>query len=147
MALSIVGARWSGLSVSASKSRLVTVRSVMPQGTMRSKSRRSVVTLRAKPWEVMPRDGGDFLFRDGAAGDGPDAGASGDALRGDTEVGAGADEGFFEEADVLDGSEARVEAAQIEDGVADELSGSVVGDVASAIDLVDLDAAAGQQFV
>ena len=35
--------------------RLVTGRSVMPQGLMRWKSLRSVVTLKAKPWEVMPR--------------------------------------------------------------------------------------------
>ena len=36
--------------------RLVTGRLVMPQGLMRAKSRRSVVTLKAKPWEVMPRE-------------------------------------------------------------------------------------------
>ena len=35
--------------------RLVTAWSAMPQGTMSAKSFRSVVTLKAKPWEVMPR--------------------------------------------------------------------------------------------
>ena len=39
------------------------------------------------------------------------------------------------------------QAAQIEDGVADELAGAVIGDVAAAIDLVQGDAAAGQQLV
>src|SRR5579883_1567476 len=95
-------------------------------------------------------DGGDFLLGDGAAGDGPDAGASGDALRGDGEVSQGADEGFFEEADVVDGADAAVvqgETAQVEDGVADELAGSVVGDVAAAVDLMDFDAAIGKEFV
>jgi hypothetical protein len=38
-----------------SLSRLVTGRLVMPQGLMREKSRRSVVTLKAKPCEVTPR--------------------------------------------------------------------------------------------
>ncbi len=35
-----------------------------------------------------------------------------------------------------------VEGAQVEDGVGDELSGTVKGDIAAAIDLVDLDARA-----
>ena len=40
-----------------------------------------------------------------------------------------------------------VQAAQVEDGVADELAGAVIGDVAAAIDLVKRDAALGEQFV
>ena len=39
----------------ASLSRLVTGRSVMPQGLMSAKSRKSVVALNAKPCEVTPR--------------------------------------------------------------------------------------------
>ena len=40
-----------------------------------------------------------------------------------------------------------MQAAQIEDGIADELSGAVVGDVAAAVDLVKGDTAAGKQFI
>ncbi len=36
------------------------------------------------------------------------------------------------------------QAAQIEDGVADELAGAVIGDVAAAVDLVEGDAARGR---
>jgi hypothetical protein len=38
---------------------------------------------------------------------------------------------------------ARKVATEVEDGVADELAGPVVGDIATAIDLVDLYAAVG----
>ena len=40
-----------------------------------------------------------------------------------------------------------MQAAEIEDGVADELAGTVIGDVAAAIDLVEGDAAGGEQLV
>ncbi len=43
------------LEVWISFSRLVTGWSGMPQGTISAKSFRSVVTLKAKPCEVMPR--------------------------------------------------------------------------------------------
>ncbi len=127
----------------------------MPQGTIRSKSRRSVVTLSAKPCEVMPREmwtpmAAIFFSGIEPAGDGPDAGASGDALRWDGEVSQGADEGLLRA-----GGRSRLrrrggfhgEAAEVEDGVADELAGAVVGDVSAAIDLVDLDSAIGEEFV
>ena len=149
-------------------SRLVTGRSVMPQGLMRAKSRRSVVTLKAKPWEVMPRETwmpmapillSPWVLRRQSFGQvirlgqaTPDAGEAADAAGGDAEVAAEADERFFHEADKVDGAEAGAaagvaEAAQVEDGVADELAGAVVGDVAAAVDLVERDAAAGEEFV
>ena len=97
-------------------------------------------------------DGGDFLFADGAAGEGPDAGEFADALGGDAEIFAGEDEGFFHEADEVDGAEVRAAfagevAAEVEDGVADELAGAVVGDVAAAVDFVDFYGSAGEQVV
>ena len=97
-------------------------------------------------------DGGDLLLRDAAAGDGPDAGELADALREHAEVAAGADEDLFEQADEVDRAEVRAllageVAAQIEDGVADELAGAVVGDVAAAVDLVELDAALAEELV
>ena len=94
-------------------------------------------------------DGGDFLFADGAAGEGPDAGQFGDPLCGNAEVLAGEDEGFLDQANKVDGAEvgaalAGQVAAEVEDGVADELAWAVVGDVAAAVDLVNLGAAAGK---
>src|SRR5581483_2758577 len=82
-------------------------------------------------------DGGNFGLR---VGGGPDAGESGDAGAGDAEVSAGADEHFFEAADVFDDADFGSEGAEIEDGVADELSGAVEGDVAAAITFDQLDA-------
>ena len=45
------------------------------------------------------------------------------------------------------GAARTAQAAQIEDGVADELAGAVIGDVAAAIDFVKRDAAAGQELI
>jgi hypothetical protein len=90
---------------------------------------------------------GNFLLLDGSAGEGPDAGASGDSLGEDAEVGRGANKGFFEPADVVDGTEARGEAAEVEDGIPDELTGAMVGDIASTIDFVNLDATAGEELI
>ena len=89
-------------------------------------------------------DGSDFLFGDVPAGERPDAGAFADALRGDSEIFAGEDEGFFDEADEVDGAEvwaffAGKVSAEIEDGIADELAGAVVRDVSAALGLVDFD--------
>lgn len=101
-------------------------------------------------------DGGDLFFLHGGvwrgSGHRPYAGALADALREDAEVVAGANDGFFHEADEVDGAEVRALfageiAAQIEDGVADELSGTVVGDISAAIDLVYLDALCGEEFI
>ena len=97
-------------------------------------------------------DGREFFLGDAAARDGPDAGATFDALRGDAEVVGGADEDVFKEADVVDRAEmgaalAGEVAAEVEDGIADELAGAVVGDVAAAVDLVDFDAFGRQEFV
>ena len=55
--LGYVGDEPAGVTVPGiSFSKLVTGRSVMPHGLMSWKSRRSVVTLKAKPCEVMPRE-------------------------------------------------------------------------------------------
>ena len=71
---------------------------------------------------------------------------------GHAEVLAGEDERFFHEADEVDRAEVRAflageVAAQVEDGVADELAGAVIGDVAAAVDLVDFDLFLGEEFV
>ncbi len=129
----------------------------MPQGTIQSKSRRSVVTLSAKPCEVMACEtwmpmAASLFFLHYAAGVGPDAGAFADALRGHAEVLAAEDQRLFHEADEVDGAKegaalVRQVAAQVEDGIADELAGAVVRDLAATVGLVDLDAFAREQFV
>src|ERR1039458_10902297 len=91
----------------------------------------------------------------GRAAEGPDAGAAWDALGQHAEVGAGADEGFFHHADEVDGPQKSVAraalagpfAAQVEDGVADQLAGTVIGDIAAAVDLVELDAARSEELI
>lgn len=99
-------------------------------------------------------DGGDFacgrVGRDLWVGEAaPDASQAGDAAGGDAMEGAEADESFFHEADKVDGAEAAAvgvgQGAEVEDGVADELAGAVVGDIATAVDFVDSDAAEGEK--
>ncbi len=86
----------------------------------------------------------------------PDAGEAADASGGDAVDATDADEGFFHQADEINWTEAAprhgglagvAEAAEIEDGVADELAGAVIGDVAATVDLVEGYAAAGKELV
>lgn len=100
----------------------------------------------------MHTDGRNLLFVNAAAGEGPDAGKLADALRGYGEVLAGQDECFFHQANKIDWSEMRSAlagqvAAEVEDGIADELPRAVVGNISAAIDLVDFDAAASQKII
>ena len=57
------------------------------------------------------------------------------------------DQYFFEFANIIDSTKTRIEAAQIEDGIPDKLSGAVVGDIAATVDLVYLHAARSQKFI
>ena len=81
----------------------------------------------------------------------PDAGKAADASGLQAEFGAQADEGFFHEAHEVHRAEPTAvgvaQAAQVKDGVADKLAGSMIGDVAATVDLVQGDAAAGQELV
>ena len=79
-------------------------------------------------------------------GEGPDTGHAADALGLDGVLGADAHQDLFKEADVGDDSEFGSERAQIEDGIGDKLSGTVKGDIAAAIDLVNLNATGGEQL-
>ena len=72
----------------------------------------------------------------------PDTGGTFFAADGDCVGGAGVDDGLFEESHV--GVEAEVEKIEIEDGVADDLAGTVVGDVAAAVGFGDFDTGAGE---
>lgn len=97
-------------------------------------------------------DGGNLFLCRGTAGVGPDAGSLADALGGDAEVFAGENECLFDEANEVDGAEvwaafAGKIAAEVEDRVTDELTGAVVGDVATTVDFVNLDASASEELV
>src|SRR5882724_13151696 len=82
----------------------------------------------------------------------PHTGQSFDTLCDHAVFGAGADDDFLQLTHELHRIErlvlavARTESAQIEDGVTDKLSRTVVGDIATAVDLEQLDAAA-REFV
>ncbi len=148
----------------------------MPQGLISWKSRRSVVTLNAKPCDVTPRAtwmpiaailrspaGGSVAFLPQNCSKGPpsaapphrrwhaDAGQSANAACLDAKFAAEADKGFFHETDKVDGAEPSAfrvaQTAQIEDWVADQLARPVKRDIASAIDLVQSDAALRQQLI
>lgn len=74
----------------------------------------------------------------------PDAGVSGEAFTLETVVGEDADDHFFEGAQVP--AHGALPLGEVEDGVGDELSGAVAGDIAAAVGLDDLDAAPGIFF-
>ena len=81
------------------------------------------------PFADADAESGDFALFD------PDAGESFFARSGDVEVGEGADEGFFEIAEV--GVEVFSSGGEVEDGVADELSRAVVGGLTATVDFDD----------
>src|SRR5260370_34354932 len=100
----------------------------------------------------MNSNGGDLFFADAASGHGPEAGELTDALGRHAEVPAGSDQSFFEQANVVHGAEVWAFfsgkiATQIEDGIPDELTWAVVGNVSTAIDLVQFHPALCEQFV
>ncbi len=137
---------------STSTSMLVTPRSRIPQGTIRCEVIEigGYVEGKAVGGDAarhVDAQGGNFLFRDGTSGHGPDAGAAGRALGQHAIVRTGANEHFFQLAQVLDDAQRRGEAAQMEDGITHQLPWSVIGDVASAVGLKQRDAAPRQQLV
>jgi len=97
-------------------------------------------TVGGNPAADVDADGGEFSFGGvrACAGLDPDASLTGDAIRGDTEIGRGTDHGFFERADVP--ADVAFDVAEIEDGIADDLAGTVVGDVSATIGRVEFDA-------
>jgi len=100
-------------------------------------------------------DGANFAFASGAGllvvKAAPDTGKSRDAAGPDAVDSAEPDQGFFHCADEVHGAKTAtfgvLKTAEIEDGIADELTGAVVSDVAASVDLVERDAAAQEQFV
>ena len=100
----------------------------------------------------MDADGGDFFLRDAATSQGPDAREFADALRHDAKLAAGADEHFFEQADIVHWAEvrtlfAREIAAQVDDRISHKLARPVIRHIAATVDLVQLDSALREHLV
>ena len=94
-------------------------------------------------------NGRNLLFCNAASGKSPDSRALADALRRNAEIFAGEDQSFFDETDEIDGAKVRTAlagkiAAEIEDGIADELAGAVIGDVSAALGLVNFNVFVGE---
>jgi hypothetical protein len=93
-------------------------------------------TVGGDPAADVDADGSEFLFGDIAGRLHPDAGFAGDAIGGEAEIGGGADHGLFEGADVP--VNVAADGIDIEDGVADDLAGAMIGDVSSAVGFTEL---------
>jgi hypothetical protein len=92
--------------------------------------------VRGDPAADVNADGGEFLFAGAVLH--PDAGFAGNAIGGHTEIGAGADHGLFEGANIP--ADVAFDVAEVKDGIADDLAGAVIGDVSAAIGGVEFDA-------
>src|ERR1700756_3452281 len=79
---------------------------------------------------------GYFPFLHRTTSKSPNAGPTSDTLCMNTIVTACADQNLFKFADVFHGAKARIEAAQIENGIANQLARSVIGHITTTIDLV-----------
>jgi len=94
-------------------------------------------TVGRNPATDVDADGGEFFFADVARRLNPDAGLAGNAKGGDAEISGGANHDFFKRADVP--VNVAADDIEIENGIADDLTGAVIGDVAAAIGFAKLD--------
>ena len=81
----------------------------------------------------------------------PNAREAADSPGGYAELSAKTNEGLFHQAHEVNGAKPAAagvfQAAQVKDGVADQLTGTMISDVAAAVDLVEGHAAAGQKLI
>ena len=125
------------------RSKDVTPRSAIPHGTIRSKWLRLVLTLRANPWLVTHREIRTPMAASLSLPD-PRACESGHATGRHAKGGGGLDEHLLQIPDVsVNVASVRL---QIHDWIADELTGAVVGDVATASRLEHGHALLGECF-
>src|SRR5579884_3852915 len=90
--------------------------------------------VRGDPAADVDANGGDFSAVD------PDSGSAFEAVRMNVELCEGVDERLFDGANIRD--YVALPFAEIEDGVTDDLAGAMIGDVAAAIGVMELDAGA-----
>jgi hypothetical protein len=98
----------------------------------------------------MNPDSGHLFFQDSATRHRPDAGSFADPLRHHAEVRAASNQNLFEETDEVHRPQVRSFftrqiSAKVDDGISNQLAGPVIGNVAAAVDLVHLNATAGQE--
>ncbi len=92
-----------------------------------------------------------FFSRMLPSGGSPDAGEFADPLRHHAEVPTGADQCFFQQSNVVHGTEVQAffpwkVAAKVEDGITDELARAMVH-VSSAIDFMQLNSAVREHLI
>ena len=102
----------------------------------------------------MDTDGANFAFAGGTrliVQAAPYACESRNAAGADAIDSTEPDQGLFHHANEVDGAEAAafgvLETAKVEDRISDELSGTVIRDVAPPVDVVERDTATGEKFV
>ncbi len=100
----------------------------------------------------MHTERGNFFLPNTASSNRPDAGQLADALRHYPELPAGANQNLFKETYIIYRTKVRPFfagkiASEIDDGVAHQLPGTVVGYVATAIDLMQLHATLRKQLI
>src|ERR1041385_2385551 len=76
----------------------------------------------------------------------PYACKAGNALGNHTQIAAGADKSLFQLADKINSANARLKGSQIENGIADELAGTVESNVAATVSLMQFNSIAGQEL-
>lgn len=93
--------------------------------------------VRGDPAADVDADGGEFFLGGIARRLDPDAGFAGDAISGDAEIGGGSNHGLFEGTDVP--VNVAADKTEIENGIADNLAGAVIGDIAATVGFAELD--------
>src|ERR1041385_1216224 len=76
----------------------------------------------------------------------PHAGEAGNAFGNHTQIAAGADKSLFQLADKINSANARLKGSQIENGIANELAGTVESNVAATVSLMQFNAIGGQEL-
>src|SRR4051794_31890974 len=93
----------------------------------------------------MNADCGDLLL-DAVSGVCPNASESGDALSIDAKFSTDSNQHLFQPADKFDRPDLRRESAKVTDGISDELSRAMEGDIATALSVEDCYAAFGESL-
>src|SRR5271170_47431 len=104
-------------------------------------------SMRCNAARNMNSDGSNLLLRNRPSRHRPNASTLRNTLSDHAITRAGADEHLFQLANIIHSSKTRLEAAQIDNRVTNQLAGPVISDVSAAIDLVDFDSAASEKFV
>jgi len=148
------GDRAVGDTAGIDEGKIAQVGGDVERKAMRSDSARDVdadcANLALSFWTVLLHCRATLVQRVAVRGT-PNASEAADSTGGHAELSAKTNEGLFHQAHKIDGAEPGAvgvfDAAQVEDGVSDQLTGTVIGDIATTVDLVKGYAAAGQKLI